>query len=253
MMSREELVIWLRDAISAETDKPENEIDYEFVNECMALLSELITDEYNLSPEQIKSKVRKITSNHSTVSAKKKPVKMKRLVAIAVAAAVLLCGAVVAFAASPTLRQMVMSVLGMEVGERIEQNGITYINSGEGKVYSDIAELVEKEGLDIMYPHQLPKGLEISKVIKLENENKILIVFNNEKVSISIQLHSSVLENILTTDQVIVYNEIEFYDHSVCSNNDYRIRIYTFDNNMAFYSIIGENKSIIYELIQYIY
>lgn len=62
IMSREELVIWLRDAISVETNKAESEVDYEFVNECMLLLSELITDEYNLSPEQIKSKAREITS-----------------------------------------------------------------------------------------------------------------------------------------------------------------------------------------------
>ena len=56
MMSREELVIWLRDAIAYEAEKPEGEADYEFIDECMALLSELITDEYDLTPEQIDRK-----------------------------------------------------------------------------------------------------------------------------------------------------------------------------------------------------
>lgn len=62
-MKREKLVIWLRDAISVEAQKPEDKIDYEFLNECLALLSELITDKYNLTPEEIKEQVRKITSN----------------------------------------------------------------------------------------------------------------------------------------------------------------------------------------------
>lgn len=253
MMSREELVIWLRDAIAAETDKPESEIDYAFVDECMAMLSELMTDEYNLTPEQINSKVQKITSNHSTVSAKKKPMKLKRLVVIAVAAAVLICGTI-AVLATPYLRHMVMRVLGMEVGESIEYNGVTYINSGEGKVYSNIAELVEQEGLDIMYPHKLPEGLEITKVVKFEEEDKIIVIFNDENINFTVKYNITNLDNHTNTDDIVSYNNISFYIYSKPSDNHTRYSTYAIDTaNNILYFITGYDKSVINELIQNFY
>jgi hypothetical protein len=253
MMSREELVIWLRDAIAYEAEKPEGEADYEFIDECMALLSELITDEYDLTPEQIANKARKITSSHGTISVKKKPMKMKRLVAIAVAAAVLLCGTIAVFAA-PALRQMVMCVLGMEVGERIEQNGITYINSGEGKVYSDIAELIEQEGLDIMYPHKLPDGLEITKVVKFEEEDIINVLFNDPEVSITIRFNIYNANDHLNPDEVIEHNDIKFFIQSREENDTKLYDTYYIDSTQTvLYSIRCADRIILDDIIKNIY
>lgn len=41
-MTRAEMIEWLGNAISAETDKPFEDIDYDFVDECGQLLDELI-------------------------------------------------------------------------------------------------------------------------------------------------------------------------------------------------------------------
>lgn len=253
MMSREELVIWLRDAIAYEAEKPEGEADYEFIDECMALLSELITDEYDLTPEQIANKARKITSSHGTISVKKKPMKMKRLVAIAVAAAVLLCGTIAVFAA-PALRQMVMSVLGLEVGESINDGGVTYINYGQGTTYSSIDELVEKENLNIMYPHDLPDGLEITKVIKLDDEDKILIVFNDTAVSMTIIFNINNASEHLNPNEIIKYNDIEFFIQNRTENGIKQFDAYSFDSAQSiFYSIRCMDRIVLDNIIKTTY
>ena len=41
-MTRAEMIEWLGNAISAETDKPFEDIDYDFVDECGQLLDEII-------------------------------------------------------------------------------------------------------------------------------------------------------------------------------------------------------------------
>ena len=256
-MTREELVIWLRDAISEETQKQEDQIDYEFVNECMALLSELITDKYNLSEEEIKAQARRITSANPKNNIKKvelvdkRPIKLKRLAIFAIAAAVFICGALTVFAVSPAFRNMVMSVLGMNVGDSIEHNGITYINSGEGKVYADIAELVEKEGLDIMYPHELPDGVEITKLVMFENEDKLYINFNETEISIIIYFNTTFYDEYTNTSEILNFNEIDFYLHSRNLNNEQNYDVYFIDyDNKILYCINGSNKSTIVELIK---
>lgn len=259
-MTREELVIWLRDAISEETQKPEDQIDYEFVNECMALLSELITDKYNLSEEEIKAQARRITSANPKNSIKKvelvdkRPIKLKRLAIFAIAAAVFICGALTVFAVSPAFRNMVMSVLGMDVGDSIEQNGVTYINSGEGKVYADIAELVEKEGLDIMYPHELPEGVEITKVTYFPDEDSLFINFVDTTISITIQFNVTDFDDYRNTEDVIVYNGIDFYVHERVRNNEIWYSIYVIDvRSNTLYSIKSQDRSLLVSLIKNIY
>lgn len=253
-MTREELVIWLRDTISAETQKPEDQIDYEFVNECMALLSELITDKYNLSEEEIKAQARRITSSKKTEEVKKRPVKLKRMVIVAIAAAILLCGALTVLAISPAFRDMVMAVLNLDVGDSIEHNGVTYINAGEGRVYSDISELVEKEGLNIMYPHELPDGVEITEVSYFEEENCIYLYFTDMLISMTIQFDVTSFDEYINTEEVFVYNGISYYLHSRMYNNEFYYDIYILDyENSTIYSINSRNKPLIIELIKTIY
>lgn len=253
-MTREELVIWLRDTISAETQKPEDQIDYEFVNECMALLSELITDKYNLSEEEIKAQARRITSSKKTEEVKKRPVKLKRMVIVAIAAAILLCGALTVFAISPAFRDMVMAVLNLDVGDSIEHNGVTYINAGEGRVYSDISELVEKEGLNIMYPHELPDGVEITEVAYFEEEKDIDICFNIADISMTLQFDVKEYEEYKASEEVLTFNNIDFYLHSRIRNDELWYSVYFIDyDNEILYSIFANDKTLIFDLMKTIY
>lgn len=255
-MNREELVVWLRDAISTETQKPEDQIDYEFVDECMALLSDLVTDKYNLSEKEIRAQVRRITSANSSkvIPTKRKPVKLKRFAYVAIAAAVLICGALTAFSVSSDFRYMVKSLLKLEVGDSVETSEVTYIKNGVGTVYSDISELVEKENLNIMYPHKLPDGLEVTKVVRVETEDIVSVVFSDVKTSIRIKFNAENLDEYTNTSEVCTYNGVNFY---VVIHHEYDnelICMYSVDyTNHVLYLITGQDESQIHELIQNFY
>lgn len=183
-MTRAEMIQWLGDAIRTETEKPFDEIDYDFVNECGNLLDELMGKSVVLSENEIEERLVKLKADISASSASVKT-KRRNLWKIVVAAAIVLCMSVTVFAV-PTLREIVISVLQLDVGESVEIYGITYINGGVGKVYPDIDTLISEENLDLL-SFEDPNGkLKITAVDHIKDTSTTIITFNDPSVYLEI-------------------------------------------------------------------
>ena len=108
-MTRAELIVWLGDAISAETQKPFAEIDYAFVDECSCLLDELMGGSPKIPEEKLARLLAKLDEPEST-PVRKPRFPWRKLRKIAIAAAVILCMSVTVIAV-PALRNIVLDVL----------------------------------------------------------------------------------------------------------------------------------------------
>lgn len=163
MLDRDILAKWLGDIISEEMKKSDDEIAWDLVDECETFLGELYSDVV-ISEEQMTANIAKIKAKTctmtSTPKARRTP-RMRRVFAAGLAAAIILCSAVTAYAFVPSFRNMIQCVLKLDQGSSVEDGGVTYTYHGERIDYRNIDELVEKENLDILYPHNLPDELVI--------------------------------------------------------------------------------------------
>ena len=181
-MTRAEMIQWLGDAIRTETEKPFDEIDYDFVDECGNLLDELMGESAALSESEIKERVAKLTAGvHDSDVSKGIKIKRKNLWKIAVAAAVVLCMGVTVFAV-PALREIVISALQLDVGKSVENDGITYINGGTVNTYENIDLLISAENLDILSFEDSQGVLEIISIDYLEDADTTIISFNDPSI-----------------------------------------------------------------------
>lgn len=192
MLDKEAMIRYLGEVIDAEMAKPEEEIDLALVTECDLYLAELISD-VEISPEQMAENMAKIKSmagHTETTSVRiRKPIRVRRIIAAVCAAILLIAGSITACSFIPALRDMFRGVLNLEQGESIDDEGVTYLYRGVTETYKDMAELVEKEKLGILYPHELPSELKI-KTISAFGEgspSSYMISFTDEETTISIR------------------------------------------------------------------
>lgn len=174
ILDKQDMIRWLGDIISAEMDKPEDEIDMELVMECEAYLAELMSD-IEITDAQMQENIAKIKgmachTESPAVRIRLIP-RMRRIIAAVCAASILAGGGITAYAFVPAFRDMVHNVLNLGSGSSVDDGGVTFINRGETHRYQSIGELVENEGLDILYPHNLPEGLKIKTIIRTGKDN----------------------------------------------------------------------------------
>ena len=70
-MTRAEMIRWLGDAISTETEKPIEELDYDFVEECGQLLDELMGKSAAMSEKEIAERMEKLKPDATSAVRKK--------------------------------------------------------------------------------------------------------------------------------------------------------------------------------------
>ena len=194
MIDRESLAKWLGDIISEEMKKSDSEIDWDLVDECEAYLAELYSDVV-ISEKELKANIAKIKASACNVTSSpkrsRKP-RMRCLLAAGLAAALLFCCAVTAYAFVPSIRDMINTVLNLPIGSSAEDNGITFTNVGITVVYESMDELVQNENLNIIYPHNLPDGLKI-KYVTCTGENttfRCTITFADNLGSVIAEAHA---------------------------------------------------------------
>jgi len=216
MIDREILAKWLGDIISEEMKKSDSEIDWDLVDECEAYLAELYSDVV-ISEKELKANIAKIkekTCNVTSSPKRSRKPRMRRLLAAGLAAAVLLCCAVTAYAFVPSVRDMINTVLRLPVGSMIDDQGITFTYEGRITSYNSIDELMQNEKLDIMYPHSLPDGLKI-KHVTCTGENttfRCTITFADNLGSVVAEAHEIDASKI--SSSAIIHeslNDIKYY------------------------------------------
>lgn len=248
-MVKAELIVWLRDSIRFETAKAEEEMDMDFVNDCMELLSVLLDDKYNLTDEQLEEKLMQIkaTKRVETVNkvSRKAAMKFRRTIAVC-AAVVFLCAGVTVCAFNPTIRDMILSVIDSKIGESMEHAGITYTYRGKEIIYEDIQTLIDVEELEIMYPQQLPDGIYINEIIQSEDASIIEILFSRD------DLHITIMRNEISGIEKLIGNGAE-----QCEINGIPFYFVEKDNNFVstiltdnwIYYINGADKNQIRDVI----
>lgn len=247
-MTRAEMIRWLGDAISTETEKPFEEIDYDFVEECGQLLDELMGKSAAMSEEEIANRIEKL--NPDTTYAVRKKIRGKKLWKIAVAAAVVLCMSMTVMAV-PAWRQVVLTAIGLDVGKAVNENGITYTHTGEIKVYSDMDELIEAEKLDILSYRDTDNNLLITNIDYISDISRTIITFNDPTINFQIQHNVSIINDNDTYEKITTsYFEayiVEKFDRGATKYNSY------FIYNNDTYSIYCSDKSQLLLILNSLY
>lgn len=200
-MTRAEMIRWLGNAISTETEKPFDEIDYDFVDECGCLLDELMGKSDTMSEEEIADRSAKLKPE--TTSHVWKMIRHRNLRKIVIAAAVVLCMSVTVLAV-PELRIKLMNALKLDVGESVEEDGVTFIHTGEPELYPNMNELISAENLNILSLEDLPDAININSIIYTENSSMTTITFNDPSINFVI-FHNQNLIDAETKDNSEIF------------------------------------------------
>ena len=175
--TKEQKIQWLCQMIDNETDKPEEEIDFALIDECSAYLRELSDKAAEATKEQKQRILQQIKAHHNQTATKSAKVlrpnwkTARKVVAIAIAAVLLLTLTLSVIAkvkgyssAWEYIRENAKVFFDMSPGNTVTDGEITLIKNDGVVAYKSIEELLESEGLDIMYPSELPDGVRIKKI-----------------------------------------------------------------------------------------
>ena len=204
----------LGEIISYESAKPDDEADFDLIEDCEKMMCDLLEGSATLSDEEIRIRIEKVKQKSRVSKPKKKIRKGFSRVAAALCAVLVLCISVCAVCViSPEIREGIMKSLGISVGESVDVNGITFINNGNVTEYQDIETLLKENDLDIMYPHTLPENIYIADVSVIENgSNIVTILFSDNSGFIDVYFrgdHS--VENIKAYATKTTIEEKDFY------------------------------------------
>ena len=172
--TKEQKIQMLCQMIDNETDKPEDEIDFALIGECSAYLRELSDKAAEATKEQKRRILQQIKAHHNQTA--KGPAKVlrpswktpRKILAIAIIAALILFSTLTVIAkvngysnAWEYVTENLQKIIGMDAGDRVNDEGITLIKNDGVVTYESIEELLESEGYDILYPLELPNDIKV--------------------------------------------------------------------------------------------
>lgn len=209
------LVRFLGDVIEKEIDLPDGQTDMELVQECGALMTELLNAPCHLTDEEIQQRFEALKKRIEKDERGKKTLpRFRKRLAVCAAAVIVLIGCTVgAYAYSPSFQDWIHKTLALPIGGKIEEDGVTFIREGEPKVYPDMETLMKEEGLEnILYPKELPEGVKIESVTyhgKQTEAPSISIRFSDPSLSFWVDLHQSSMD-LTNADLVETVGNMEF-------------------------------------------
>ena len=168
-MTRDEMIRWLGDAIRVETEKPFEDVDYDFVDECGKLLDTLMGTTA-LTEQEIREKVKKLQKKTAS-STHRIP---KRPLRILIAAAIVLVMGITVMAV-PFTRQYIASALHLDTGESSVVDGITCLYNGTEKTYPSAEAFMESEGLHFSLPHATSDKYAVQKIVCAGDTNIVVL------------------------------------------------------------------------------
>ena len=259
--TKEQKIQWLCQMIDNETEKPEEEIDFALIDECSAYLRELSDKEAEATKEQKQRILQQIKAHHNqtaTGSAKvlrPKWRKVGKIVAIAATVATILLSTLTVIAkvsgyssAWEYVKENIQKVLGLDAGDRVNDGGITLIKNDDVVAYHSIEELLESEGLDILYPAELPDGVQITKIsqqVVSEEEIIYCYCFTDENLFVMISSISNVASEDLAKYEALENNVMPAY---FIDKNNGNYQIIGFDGKYE-YSIYGNDYDVLINIL----
>ena len=198
--TKEQKIQWLCQMIDNETDKPEDEIDFALIGECSAYLRELSDKEAEATKEQKQRILQQIKAHHNQTATKTAKVLRpswktpRKIIAIAATIVLLLALTLTVIAkvngysnAWEYVRENVQKIIGLDAGDRMNEGNITLTKHDGVVTYASIEELLQEEGYDIMYPSELPEGVQLTKILEqVVSEERTVYCYQFNDVNLSI-------------------------------------------------------------------
>lgn len=209
-ITKNELIQLLGEAIDAELEKPTEETDMDFVTECEHMINALMGNEHVYTDEDAEKYFAEIKKKEK---AKKNTfsIRSKKVLAASIAVFIIFIGGFTVYAASPVVRDFIHSALNLDIGQFVEEDGITYINSGTNIKYENIEELIENEKLDIKYPKYIPYNATIKKISYIEEDKNVYFTFSDDRIQFTIKKNSYLSDSFIKNAQKTTIGNWEFY------------------------------------------
>lgn len=198
--TKEQKIQWLCQIIDNETDKPEDETDFALIGECSAYLRELSDKAAEATKEQKRRILQQIKAHHNQTATKSAKVlrpnwkTARKAVAIAIAAALLLTLTLSVIAkvkgyssAWEYVKDNLQKIASMDCGDRVNDEGITLVKNDGVVTYNSVEELLRTEEYDIMYPAELPEGVQLTKILEqIVSEEKTVYCYQFTDLGFSV-------------------------------------------------------------------
>ncbi len=259
---KNQLIEHLLAVCAAETEKPCEEIDADFVEACTELILELQSKNFTLSNEELEEKVGKIpfveVSDFEAYRQEKNKKINKRKILLVAAVVALLCALLSLISISNDFDYTeIFSFVKDKYGTMVnvpEDVPITVGNQEivvhkDPKVYTSIENFCENESLDVLMPTaKLPNGIEVCDVMCTKENDCVSISFTNTITCYCITLNSGIPEGIKNR----VKNTTET-NGILCYVDDMpdvgRTQIH-FEHKGNYYTVSATDKQILFTLIE---
>ncbi len=243
-MSEMDMLRCLSQIIDHELDKPEHEMDATLIEQCSALMTELIPQGDRPTEQEMEDSLQSILASSPT--GLPRPRKSRRSLWIKVVA----IAAAIAIVASMSLSVIAVKqgyanafeyvsdkfivLFNLDTGIFSNNNGITVIRDSNSIKYTTIDELIIEENLDILYPSTLPEDIQIKQIriiINNTGNEDIYFTFNNDLFAIKIRDICSDLDKV-TNYSIYHMQGINYYVQpvgttfqAICQHNGYEYMI----------------------------
>lgn len=203
---KQRMIKRLGEIISAELDKPDDQVDIALIDDCSACLAELLGESQISEAElvmQFDALMARIRTEEMPQATKQKHRPWRKAVAVLVAAVMTLISLTVVCFAVSAVRNWIIEVARMEPGTVIEVDGVTYVHKGKVVKYKSIAEFRAATGVDFKIPDALSEQAALSEIAILDDDqyglrycNDVsIIIMQNKDNTTSYDYSSIIVEN----------------------------------------------------------
>ena len=266
MQEKLRLINFFEFLLNEEISKPLGEMNSEAVDNYIKILLHLQDKHVELSPEFIDEQVRKIFHKEETaipeaVKTTRKQINKKKVWLVAACIAILVAlFSIVSFSSEKSVKDVLEDFFGtydiIPWGREIEIGNETYGKGGIARTYDSIEEVSNTEKIDLLYPSNLDKEIELISIGIVDGKETVDISYIESDLFITIELNSEISQDITEVyNKKITLNEIDYYlyimediqqaqAYFVHNNNLYLI-IYT--NEKSLMEILNNMEEIEYE------
>ena len=245
--------------LNEEISKPLGEMNSEAVDNYINILLHLQDKHVELSPEFIDEQVRKIfhkeeIAEPETAKTTRKQINKKKVWLVAACIAILVALFSIVSVANDWnvfdfLSEKFGSVHSTPVEEELDFNGVSVIMNGKNTNYKSIADALENERIDILYPKTLPNNIEVNKITfyKKSNLDKFSYSFSDPDLYFTICFDTLIADSVKddsTETQKI--NSMICYIYEMNDINNVQIR---FEYNNDTYMLNYTDKEVLIDII----
>ena len=231
----EQLAEYLNRQIDAELEKPFDQQDMDYIDECNAFLNELSLPldlpDPAVKAEKLKELYAEFAKMHRShcfnpVSFLKRFAAAACIIIIIFTIPVLITAAINGMTPVDVLEKWGKDIFNLPYDEPVEAEGMTFIRNGNVTAYDSIDDLLEAEQLDILYPSWLPDEIKINSIIAVDEKNGLTInfVFNKNEVYYTVMLYDEYTELVKnrSTEDVTDISGLTVYFTQI-ENKDYAL------------------------------